>query len=120
MGFAPSVPKRLPSGWTPVAASVQAATDGLPTWHLSYLTPSGTYAGVQEAAHPSRAWENRQVTDGSAEQGQHEVAGRTWLVRSRADRGITSWVLRTPERTTIVTGTADQGELDQFASALFG
>ena len=119
VGFTPLVPKRLPGGWSAVAADVQQATDGIPTWHLSYLTPSGSYAGVQEAAHPTSGWENRQVTDGAANQGDHQVAGQTWVVRSRTDRGITSWVLRTPQRTTIVTGTASAAELDQFASALF-
>jgi hypothetical protein len=118
LGFTPSVPKGLPDGWTAVAADVQQATDRIPTWHLSYLTPSGRYAGVQEAAHPTTAWENRQVTDGSARQGEHQAGGKTWMVRSRTDRGITSWVLRTPERTTIVTGTAGEAELDQLASAL--
>ena len=119
LGFSPSVPRGLPGGWTAVAAEVQQATGNIPTWHLSYLTPSGHYAGVQEAAHPSQAWENRQVTDGAATQGHHQAAGRRWLVRSRTDRGITSWVLRAPDRTTIVTGTAGQAELDQLASALF-
>jgi Protein of unknown function (DUF4245) len=118
VGLVPSVPKGLPEGWTAVAADVQQATDDTPTWHLSYLTPDGTYAGVQEAAHPSAAWEARQVTDGGTNQGEHQAAGHTWIVRSRTDRGITSWVLRTPERTTIVTGTASEAELDQFAESL--
>jgi Protein of unknown function (DUF4245) len=117
LGFAPSVPVGLPEGWTPVAADVQRGTGDTPTWHLSYLTPSGTYAGVQQAAKPDPKWESRQVTDG-AEQGVHTVAGKDWIVRSRTDRGITSWVLRSPERTTIVTGTAPEAELDAFATAV--
>jgi hypothetical protein len=117
LGFTPSVPKGLPEGWTAVAADVQRATGDTPTWHVSYLTPTGHYAGIQEAADPSPAWEARQVTDG-ADQGIHQVAGKDWIVRSRMDRGITSWVLRTPGRTTIVTGTADQAELNQFATAV--
>ncbi len=120
LGFEPAVPKALPDGWTAVAASVQQATGRIPTWHLSYLTPSGRYAGIQQAAHPTQAWENHQVTDGSSRQGEHQAAGRTWLVRSRTDRGITSWVLREPEQTIVLTGTAGEQELDQLASALFG
>ena len=46
------------------------------------------------------------------------MAGQTWVVRSRTDRGITSWVLRQPGLTTIVTGTADDAELAQLATSL--
>ena len=115
LGFAPANPV-LPAGWTARAADVQQATDDLPTWHLSYTTPSGHYAGIQQTAHATAAWEARQVTDGK-EQGTRFIDGREWIIRSRIDRGVTSWVLRQPPITTVVTGTAPDAELDQFAEA---
>lgn len=116
LGFTPADPD-LPAGWTARTADVQEATDGVPTWHLTYTSPSGRYVGVQQAANATPAWEARQVTDGR-EEGTVAVGGRTWVVRSRTDRGITSWVLREPPVTTIVTGTADEPELSLFATAV--
>jgi Protein of unknown function (DUF4245) len=116
LGFAPADPQ-LPAGWTPRTADVRRGTDDRPTWHLTYTSPSGRYVGVQQAAKATPAWEARQVTDG-AEQGTVAVGGRTWVVRSRLDRGITSWVLREPPVTTVVTGTATEPELSLFATAV--
>ena len=116
-GFAPTVPQDLPPGWQATSARLQRGTDGVITWHVGYVTPSGNYAGFEQAGSPTRAWENTQVTDGP-ERGTVQVAGQTWLVRSRTDRGITSWVLRRPGLTTIVTGTADEAELTQLATSL--
>jgi hypothetical protein len=116
LGFAPANP-RLPEGWVARAASVQRDTDNLLTWHLTYTTPSGHYAGVQQTAKATPAWEARQVTDGR-EAGTRTIGGYTWIIRSRLDRGITNLVLRQPPITTIVTGTAPDPELTQFAIAV--
>ena len=116
LGFAPADPS-LPEGWTARTADVQRGTDELPTWHLTYTSPSGFYVGVQETKNPTAAWEARQVTDGG-EQGSTTVGGKTWVVRSRTDRGITNWVLREPPITIVVTGTAPEPELALFATAV--
>jgi len=116
LGFAPADPT-LPEGWTARTADVQRGTDQLPTWHLTYTSPSGFYVGVQQTKNPTKDWEARQVTDGG-EQGSTTVGGKTWVVRSRTDRGITNWVLREPPITIVVTGTAPEPELAQFATAV--
>lgn len=116
LGFAPANPI-MPTDWTPRTADVLRGTDQLPTWHLSYTTPSGHYAGVQQTADATPAWEARQVTDGR-EQGTRVIGGQAWVIRSRLDRGITSLVLRRPATTTVVTGTAPEAELDQLAEAV--
>jgi hypothetical protein len=121
LGFTPANPI-LPAGWTARTADVQRGTDQLPTWHLSYLTPSGHYVGVQQTAKATPAWEARQVTDGQ-EQGTRLINGRNWTIRSRLDRGVTSLVLRQPQIdgrppiTTVVSGAAPDAEVDQFATA---
>jgi len=124
LGFAPADP-HLSSDWTARTADVQRATDDLPTWHLTYTTPSGHYAGIQQAAKPTAAWENNQVTGGNPAQGTRVIGSTTWIVRSRLDRGITSLVLREPAAgaghpaiTTVVTGTATDVELNQLALAV--
>lgn len=116
LGFTPADPS-LPAGWTARTADVQRGTDELPTWHLTYTSPSGFYVGVQQTAKATPGWEARQVTDG-ADQGTVSVGGKTWVIRSRTDRGITSWVLREPPITTVVTGTAPEPELALFATAV--
>ena len=117
LAFEPSVPTGLPSGWSAKSATAQRGTDGVVTWRLNYVTPSKRFAGVSQAAAPTDRWEDRQVTDGR-EQGTREVAGLQWVIRSRTDRGITSWVLRQPGLTTIVTGTAPDVELTALATGL--
>jgi Protein of unknown function (DUF4245) len=116
-GFALSVPQGLPDGWRSTSARLQRNTDAVLTWHVGYLTPRGRYAAFEQAGSPTPLWESKQVTDGK-ERGTVEVAGQSWVVRSRTDRGVTSWVLRAPGRTTIVTGTADPAELTALASSL--
>jgi hypothetical protein len=117
LGFTPAVPQGLPAGWTARAAAVQRATDDLKTWHVTYTTPTGRYAGVQQTKGATADWEARQVTDGK-EQGTRSLGGHRWIVRSRVDRGTISLVLRGSPVTTVVTGTATQAEIDQFAEAV--
>lgn len=116
LGFAPADPT-LPAGWVARTADVQRGTDQIPTWHLTYTSPSGRYVGVQQAADATDRWEARQVTDGT-DQGTIAVGGATWTIRSRIDRNITSWVLRQTPVTTVVTGTALEPELALFATAV--
>ena len=111
------MPQGLPDGWRATSARLQRGTDGVTTWHVGFVTPAGGYAGYEQAGHPTTEWEDTQVTDGK-DQGRIRVAGLDWVIRSRTDRGITSWVLRRPDRTTIVTGTADRAELIQLATSL--
>lgn len=116
IGFAPANPS-LPFGWTATAADVQNDTDDLPTWHLTFTTPSGHYAGVQQAKDATAAWESRQVTDGR-EAGTRKIGTHSWVIRSRSDRGVISLVLRGAVVTTVVTGTATEAEMEQFAAAV--
>jgi hypothetical protein len=116
LSFEPAVPAGLPAGWAARRAEAQEGTDGVPMWSLQYWTGTA-YASVRQARGATPAWEARQVTDGR-EAGTVTVAGREWVVRSRTDRGITSWVLRAGDLTTIVTGTAPAAELETLAGRL--
>jgi hypothetical protein len=117
LGFEPAVPVGLPSGWAARTATSLVGTDDVEMWSLQYRTPAGDYGSVRQARDATPAWEARQVTDGR-EDGTVTIAGQPWVVRSRTDRGITSWVLRAGDLTTIVTGTASATELETLASRL--
>lgn len=117
LGFEPAVPVGLPAGWAARTATSQVGTDDVAMWSLQYRTPAGAYGAVRQARDATPGWEARQVTDGR-EDGTVTIAGRPWVVRSRTDRGITSWVLRAGDLTTIVTGTASAAELETLASRL--
>ncbi|MFI7588572.1 DUF4245 family protein [Spongisporangium articulatum] len=122
LGFAPTVPAGLGAGWVVRGTDVQRGTDGRPTWHLTYVTPSGEVAGLQQTVEATPAWESRQVTDGR-DVGTRLVAGVAWVVRSREDRGIISLVRR-PEpgdragATTVVSTSGSQAEADELATAV--
>ncbi len=117
LDFAPAVPVGLPGDWTATSARVQDGTGGVRAWHVGYLTVDGHYAAVEQAANAPRAWENTQVTDGAAA-GTITVDGRQWIDRSRRDRGITSYVLRRPGLTTVVTGRAPLEQLETLMRSL--
>jgi hypothetical protein len=117
LGFTPAYPTTLGDGWNATVADVQVDTDKLPTWHTDYTTPTGHYVGIQQTKNATAAWESRQVTDGRV-QGSVEIAGRSWLIRSRTDRGVTSYVLRQPPITTVVTGTGTPEEMAEFTAAV--
>lgn len=117
VGFKPSVPAGLPSGWTPTSAQVRHGTADVEAWHVGFVTPAGSYAGLEQAASPPRAWENAQVVDG-AERGTTTIDGRTWVIRSRPDRNLTALVLRGPNVTTVVGGKASRLELEELVHSL--
>ncbi|GAB6900873.1 hypothetical protein JCM9957A_39630 [Kineosporia succinea] len=118
VGFAPSQPD-LPAGWTARSAGLETGTtNDIATWSLTYTTPGGTYAGIQQAKDVTRAWESRQVTDGQ-EAGTETIGGVEWVVRSRNDRGTISFVNRADDGiTTVVTGTATEAQMNEFATAV--
>ena len=117
LSFVPAVPAGLPAGWVARTAKAQVGTDDVPMWLLQYRTPGGDYGAVRQARNPTAGWEARQVTDGR-EDGTVRIGSLDWVVRSRRDRGITSWVLRRGDLTTVVTGTASQAELETLTKAL--
>jgi hypothetical protein len=117
LSFVPAVPVGLPEGWSARTAKVQVGTDDVATWLLQYQTPGGAYGALRQARSATPDWEARQVTDGR-ENGTVRVGGYDWVVRSRPDRGITSWVLRREDLTTVVTGTATAAELTTLVEAL--
>jgi Protein of unknown function (DUF4245) len=117
VAFVPAVPAHLPDGWSSTSARVQRESGQVLTWRVGYTTPSGGYAGYQQAVRPPSNWFKSQSADGAVT-GAVTIAGRSWTVWEREDRAITMLVLAGPAVTTIVTGKAPMAELITLAAAL--
>jgi hypothetical protein len=101
LGFLPSVPAGL-SGWTVTTATVRRSWGGMLTWHLGFVTPQGTYAGVDQTDQGSQAWVKGMSASGD-EVGFVEIDGRSWEHLYQGERDITTLVLRDSGRITLIT-----------------
>ena len=118
-GYAVEAPSGLPDGYRPTSARTDAgdAAPGAPvTLEVGYVTPSDEYAGFVTSDDP-RADPLRAVLDGAEEEGSVDVAGRTWT-RLTSQRGETVLSREEAGVTTLVTGSADDGELETVAASI--
>ncbi|WP_369258103.1 DUF4245 domain-containing protein [Geodermatophilus amargosae] len=115
------VPAGLPDGYRPTSARTDAtdadAADGAPvTLEIGYVTPSDEYAGFlvtdDADAEPLTA-----VLDGAEDDGSVDLGGRTWT-RLTSERGETVLTREDGDVTTLVTGSADDEELQTVAAAV--
>ncbi|SDQ69761.1 DUF4245 family protein [Quadrisphaera sp. DSM 44207] len=111
----------VPEGWDPNGARFAPdTTEGLPTWHVGYVTPSGRYAGVDVTRGVTPRWLDG-VTGEGREVGTRTAAGATWQQLSAGgDPERVSLVREQDAVTTVVTGTATLEELDRLAAAVTG
>lgn len=110
----------LPSAWEPNAARWdRTGPDGVPTWHVGYVTPAGAYAGLEVARDATRRWLGETTLEGEPA-GTQEVAGVTWDVYSApgVEPRRLSLVREDGGVTTVVTGTAATPELVTLATAV--
>lgn len=124
LAFTPVVPQNLPPGWVPTVAREQTDSTHLRSWHVTYQTPSGRYAGVVETVQATAPWMDSMASWGSPVR-VVTVAGQPWLVVTRPVRGVTALVLNPPlpahpaaRLTVLVAGTTDQAELEQLIQSL--
>jgi hypothetical protein len=118
-GYVVEAPTGLPDGYRPTSARTDAgdAGEGDPvTLEIGYVTPSDEYAGFLTTDDP-RAERLLAVLDGAEEQGSVELDGRPW---DRLTNGRGETVLRREDAgvTTVVTGSADDDELETVAASL--
>ncbi|WP_256103925.1 DUF4245 domain-containing protein [Streptomyces sp. ODS05-4] len=107
-------PQGLPAGWKPTSVSYERRSGD--AWHLGYLTPDRQYAAVEQStASPVKYIDS--VTRGARDTGAvREVAGRAWQ-RWEGPK-YDALVLREKGVTTVVAGTATEGQLAELATAL--
>jgi len=118
-GYPVEAPSGLPDGYRPTSVRTDAgdAVEGAPvTLEVGYVTPSEEYAGFLTTDDP-RTERLTAVLDGAEEDGTVELGGRTWT-RLTSERGETVLSREDGGVTTVVTGSADDGELETVAASL--
>jgi hypothetical protein len=109
-------PVGLPSGWRATSARIDTAADGADVVHLGYLTPTDTYAGIEQSATKAVSFV-RDATIRGREAGTSQVGGVTWT-RYESDDGHRSLVRTADGATYVVVGTGDWPQVEFFASTL--
>jgi Protein of unknown function (DUF4245) len=115
------VPAGLPPAWSPVSSDVAlggANGAGTVTWHLGYVTSSGTLASVEQSDAAAASFIRRMTNAGPAAT-PVRVAGRTWRASVNAGRDQRSLYETGPAGATIViTGNASWAQLRVLAASL--
>jgi hypothetical protein len=114
----PVTEPQLPEGWKATGARYAPDTaEGLPTWHVGYLTPEGRYAGVDVTRGATPRWIAGASASGR-EVGTRTVDGETWRLLSNGEPAERrSLVLEQDGATVLVSGTAPLEQLDLLAEA---
>jgi hypothetical protein len=118
-GYPMLAPQGLPAGFRPTSARTDAgaARPGGPvTLQIGYVTPKQRYAGFAISDDP-QADALTSVLDGARAEGSVQVAGQAWT-RSRTPRGETALSRQAGDVTVLVTGSADEGELETVAASV--
>ncbi len=110
-------PSPVPSGWR--ATSVEWSDGPEMSWHLGFLTAEGDsaqYVGLEQSnARPDEFIARFPAdTPGPAV----TIRGAIWTGLTSADGREHALVLTTDEVTTLVTGTAPESDLEEFAASL--
>ena len=115
-------PQGLPEGWQPTSAwfepaSVNGAIDG-GVLHVGYLTPDDSYAEVRQTDGDGDEAVTEWVGADPESVGEVDAGGQAWEVVQSADTDRTGLVLTRAGTTVVVTGKAEQVELEQLAGSL--
>ncbi|MCX3062048.1 DUF4245 domain-containing protein [Streptomyces beihaiensis] len=109
-----AAPEGLPRTWK--ATSVDYQEKDHQSWHLGFLDPRGQYVAVEQSADNSAAFIS-QASQGAEETSRTQrIGGEEWR-RYKGDK-YDALVLRQKGSATVVTGTADFGQLTKMAEAL--
>ena len=112
-------PTGLPSGYRPTSARTDAgnARAGAPvTLQIGYVTPKAQYVSFVISDDP-RADALTSVLSGATPEGNAQVAGQSWT-KARDSRGETALSRQVGDVTVLVTGSADESELQAVAAAV--
>jgi hypothetical protein len=114
-------PAGLPSSWSPVDSGVAvggANGPGTVTWRLGYLTPSGTFAALEET-NATAAPFIRRMTNSGTPQPPVQAGDRSWSASENSERGQRSLAMTNSAGVTLViTGNASWPQLRTLAASL--
>jgi hypothetical protein len=104
------VPSRLPQGWRATQARWDPAGQ---QWHLGWLTENDAYVGLEQARRVSVGELVETFAESGEPDGEVDVGGVPWRVYVdtpndrtallRSDQGVTTMVLGSPPRATLVS-----------------
>lgn len=114
--YALAAPEGLPDSWRATSVFYRAQSDQGAVWHLGFMDPDNEYAAVEQSdADPDRFV--AKVTHGAERTDRTErLDGETWTYYEGAK--YDALVLKQPDVTTVVTGTAPKERLGELAAAL--
>jgi hypothetical protein len=113
-------PQGLPESWQPVSSllTVGGANGAhTVTWHLGYMTPSGTLASLEETNARPAQFIRRMTNSGTPEQ-PVTLAGTIWTAALTASRGQRSLYRTAAGVTLVITGNAAWPDLRVLAASL--
>jgi len=119
----PLVVPKLPAGWSANRAElVPAGTDGVESWQIGFLTPSGEYIGLVQGIDANDTWVGLQ-TGNHAATDTLEIDGADWTAYDRRDQQDTGnlayAIVSTFDRATVVLGgTATDAEFQTLGAAV--
>jgi len=108
-------PEGLPDQWRATSVRYNAHDNGHATWHLGFITPTGSYAAVEQSDGTPGALVQTQV-EGGRPDGSALVGGQAWE-RYQGDH-YRALVQGSGDAVTMVIGSAPYKELAQLAHAL--
>lgn len=113
---------QLPPGWSANRAElVPAGPDGVASWQIGFLTPSGEYIGLVQGIDANDSWTAQQTANSAATGPFAGAPGWTaYDRRDVTDPGNLAFALvDTFDRSTVVLGgTADDDEFATLATAV--
>jgi uncharacterized protein DUF4245 len=116
-------PAGLSKGWRPTSARLATPTATrrkVPVHlHIGYVTPKEQYLALEESNAASAAFISTE-TDHGRKGNKVLIGGTEWRRYLSADGSTRSLVLDRHGATVVLTGTADEAELEEFAASLTG
>jgi hypothetical protein len=113
----------LPEGWTANRAEPgDVGADGVQTWQIGFLTPSGQYIGMVQGVDANPSWVTQQ-TERADPAGTVAVDGTDWTAYDRRDvddpGNLAYALVSVLDRSTVVLGgTATDEEFRTLAAAI--
>ena len=113
----------LGDDWTTTTLWFDGRVEGIPTWHLSLVSPAGEYVAVHQAAEVTPEWMQRVLAEasvvGEVQFDTGPVPGASWehwsgRVTSNAEVGYVLGPEHTGGATVVLHGTAEQAEFEAF------
>ncbi|CAN5299211.1 hypothetical protein BH20ACT5_BH20ACT5_01450 [soil metagenome] len=116
--FTVLAPIGLPEGWRATSARVEPAEPDGPVGVLvGYVTPAEEFAQLVHSSVPIGELLDATLGTGYGEEGERAIAGQDWRTLRTVD-GELALVRADSTATVVITGSADQAELELLAASL--